>query len=388
MKRTILVVDDEEKITRVVSLILEHNGYEVLTANNAAEALKKVADNRIDLILADIMMPEVSGYELSQKLKDNPETAKIPLIFLSAKTEVVDKFTGYFVGAAEYITKPFEANQLIERVQRVLEVDDLERVYDMDPLEPKGRLSGVINAGTSTITHPSKISFARIEDVFNICDLALKAIHAKAVELLDEESVKKAFSLALASAAKRHPVLDTFNIVPDGIDLKGKSSVSQADFQEANTGICELLTNFFSNITRSEGKVKQGVRILLLDTSGDSGDFYEIILENAGFTPIHVNSFSEAQDELDGEITPDAILLDTSSPDKKGPSLETSNELLDFYSKMQKDFLHKNIPILIITEQNSTNSADASMSEGSSNLLVKPFTGTELISAIVAMLRK
>ena len=136
MKHSILVVDDEVKITRILKMILESNGYEVIVANHAAEALEKLGKNKVDLILSDIMMPDVDGYMLAEQIKQDQRLAEIPVIFLSAKSEITDKFTGYFVGAAEYITKPFDTEELLRRIQRVFEVDQLEKTFKLEVPPP------------------------------------------------------------------------------------------------------------------------------------------------------------------------------------------------------------------------------------------------------------
>lgn len=116
-KRKILIVDDDPDLQRLMSLVLEMAGYEVVTANNGAEALTKVRSERPDLVLLDIMMPEVDGFETCRRLRKLPEGAHIPVIMLSAADQVTDKVKGLRVGANDYVTKPADSRELLARIE-------------------------------------------------------------------------------------------------------------------------------------------------------------------------------------------------------------------------------------------------------------------------------
>ncbi len=116
-KRKILIVDDDPDLQRLMTLVLEMAGYEVVTANNGAEALTKVRSERPDLILLDIMMPEMDGFETCRRLRKLPEGAQIPVLMLSAADQVTDKVKGLRVGANDYITKPADSRELIARIE-------------------------------------------------------------------------------------------------------------------------------------------------------------------------------------------------------------------------------------------------------------------------------
>ncbi|MBV9864873.1 MAG: response regulator [Abitibacteriaceae bacterium] len=123
MPRKILVVDDERDIVRLEQTGLRSEGYEVVTASTGREALEKVFFEKPDLILLDVMLPEIDGFEVLKKLRENPETATIPVIMLTARSEEADVAKGWKGGADLYITKPFELDELMETVQRILEGD-------------------------------------------------------------------------------------------------------------------------------------------------------------------------------------------------------------------------------------------------------------------------
>lgn len=116
----ILVVDDEVYILHILDFSLGAEGFEVITANNGELAIEKAKQEKPDLIVLDIMMPVVDGYETCRRLKRDSETKNIPVVLLTAKGRDVDKRLGYEVGAVDYIVKPFSPNRLIERIQEIL----------------------------------------------------------------------------------------------------------------------------------------------------------------------------------------------------------------------------------------------------------------------------
>ena len=117
LKQKILIVDDDENIAELISLYLEKEQYDTETAHDGEEALKIVEVYNPDLILLDLMLPGIDGYEVCQQVR---KTRDIPIIMLSAKGEVFDKVLGLKMGADDYMVKPFDANELIARVSAVL----------------------------------------------------------------------------------------------------------------------------------------------------------------------------------------------------------------------------------------------------------------------------
>ena len=119
-KGKILVVDDEIYIVHILDFSLGMEGYEVLTALDGEQALEKARAEHPDLIVLDIMMPKLDGYETCKMLKAEPATKDIPVILLSAKGRNVDQKVGFEVGANDYITKPFSPRKLVERINALL----------------------------------------------------------------------------------------------------------------------------------------------------------------------------------------------------------------------------------------------------------------------------
>jgi two-component system phosphate regulon response regulator PhoB len=116
----ILVVDDEPDALELVSFNLKSAGYEVVTADNGSEALKKARQHVPDLILLDVMLPEVDGLEVCKLLRRDPATAPIPIIMLTAKAGEIDRVLGLELGAEDYVTKPFSPRELVLRVKNLL----------------------------------------------------------------------------------------------------------------------------------------------------------------------------------------------------------------------------------------------------------------------------
>jgi len=119
-KRNILVVDDNPDIITIVRNILEGRGYAVQSAVNGREVFTRLGEGRPDVIILDIMMPGMDGLEVLSKLREDPETATIPVILLTAKSQYEDILEGYRLGTDYYITKPFTSTQIINGINLVL----------------------------------------------------------------------------------------------------------------------------------------------------------------------------------------------------------------------------------------------------------------------------
>lgn len=124
MAKKILAVDDEKHIVRLVQVNLERAGYEVVTANDGKEALQKVQDENPDLVVLDVMMPYMDGFEVLQNLRRNPSTRDIPVIMLTAKAQDADVFRGWQSGVDMYLTKPFNPMELLTFVKRIFDSMD------------------------------------------------------------------------------------------------------------------------------------------------------------------------------------------------------------------------------------------------------------------------
>lgn len=126
-KHNILVVEDEEDILRLLVFHLEKEGYKVVSSSNGAEALEIAIDNPPDLIILDIMLPEIDGLEVCRRLRSNALTAAVPILILSARKEEFDKVLGLELGADDYMEKPFSVRELVARVRAMLRRQEQSR---------------------------------------------------------------------------------------------------------------------------------------------------------------------------------------------------------------------------------------------------------------------
>ncbi len=134
MARKILTCDDEKNIVRLIQVNLERQGYEVVTAYNGRECLEVVEREHPDLIVLDLMMPEMTGFEVLDALKKNPATEHIPVIMLTARTQDQDVLRGWQAGVECYLTKPFNPIELITFIKRIFAVEEqeaTEKRYDL-----------------------------------------------------------------------------------------------------------------------------------------------------------------------------------------------------------------------------------------------------------------
>jgi two-component system alkaline phosphatase synthesis response regulator PhoP len=122
-KGKILVVDDENYILHILDFSLGAEGYEVITAENGEEAVRKAREEKPDLVVLDIMMPKMDGFEACRTIKRDAELAHTPVILLSAKARDIDQKQGYEAGADDYITKPFSPSRLVDRVHGLLKTN-------------------------------------------------------------------------------------------------------------------------------------------------------------------------------------------------------------------------------------------------------------------------
>lgn len=159
MGKVILAVDDEEHILELLVYNLESNGFRVLTADSGEAGLEILKKEAVDLVLLDIMLPGIDGMEMLKRIRKNPDTAELPVIMLTAKSEEINKVLGLEVGADDYISKPFGIYELMARVKAVLrrserskavvtEEEDADEIISIDKI--------VINNTTHEVTVDGK----------------------------------------------------------------------------------------------------------------------------------------------------------------------------------------------------------------------------------------
>ncbi len=154
MPNKILIVDDDVETLRLVGIMLQRQGYQISAANSGAQAISMAKAEQPDLILLDVMMPEMDGYEVARELRAIPATSTIPILMFTAKTQVEDKIAGYEAGADDYLTKPTHPAELTAHIKSLLA--RTAKVRQTGPLPQKGYLVGVLAAkggvGVSTVS--------------------------------------------------------------------------------------------------------------------------------------------------------------------------------------------------------------------------------------------
>ncbi len=121
MSYRILIVEDEPGMIELLTVALEDEGYSISIASNGGQGLKKVEEENPDLIISDVMMPDMNGYDFCEQLRANPKTTAIPFIFLTAKKDVSDRVRGLNLGADDYISKPFHVVEVVARIKTLMQ---------------------------------------------------------------------------------------------------------------------------------------------------------------------------------------------------------------------------------------------------------------------------
>ena len=145
MPEKVLIVDDDVETLRLVGLMLQRQGYQIVAANNGGQAITMTRSEKPDLIVLDVMMPDIDGFEVTRQLRKDPETSQIPILMFTAKNQVEDKVAGYEVGVDDYLTKPVHPAELIAHVKSLLSrgkarAPAVEVGYMIGVIAPKGGL--------------------------------------------------------------------------------------------------------------------------------------------------------------------------------------------------------------------------------------------------------
>jgi len=120
MAKKILIIEDDPATQRLVDYSLRQEGYEVITASNGLDGIRKALGESPDLVILDVMLPGMDGFEICYRLRSEPATKKLPILMFSAKAQEIDKDTGIKVGADEYLTKPSPPAEIVSRVAKLL----------------------------------------------------------------------------------------------------------------------------------------------------------------------------------------------------------------------------------------------------------------------------
>jgi pilus assembly protein CpaE len=187
MAKKVLIVDDDLDVVKMIGLMLEHEGYEIIAAQSGAQALSKAQTANPDVIILDIMMPGMDGYEVCRRLRADPITAKVPILIFTAKATVNDKVAGFEAGADDYLTKPIRPADLVSRLEAVILRSGLRPAKEPLPLRAKvwGFLG--VKGGVGTTTLAVNVAVA----------LAQEIVRGKQIILADMRSGTGAVALEL-----------------------------------------------------------------------------------------------------------------------------------------------------------------------------------------------
>jgi len=289
IKGDILIVDDDLAGLRLLSNQLAEYGYQVRSARDGATALMMVAAEPPDIVLLDVLMPGMNGYQVCEQLKANPASRGIPVIFISARDEVVYKIKGFEVGGEDYINKPYDANEILARIKTHLTMSRL-RVALVERLNELSALHHISQTIATKRELPQALEFVckTINDLFEarLTFIALQVKDSTELKgLIGFERTSGPISLATAEST----LLDSsiFRSVQSG----GKSSViTDLESLPLPEPVCEyarennLLSGLIVPLISRE--IIQGFLILAKDESGSTFDENEITLAETIATDI------------------------------------------------------------------------------------------------------
>ena len=201
MPKRLLVVDDDASLLMAVSETLRAEGYVVVTARRGAEALVRVAERTPDLIISDIRMPGMDGYQLARNLRSAPHTRLIPIVFLTAKDDIADRIAGFRSGVDAYITKPFEPEELLaivagilERVQRTH--GDLARLFGESEKETTFQRDEALTDAEWRVAEAVARGLSN-KEIASELNLSLRTVEGHISHMLDKKHLNNRVELAL-----------------------------------------------------------------------------------------------------------------------------------------------------------------------------------------------
>jgi pilus assembly protein CpaE len=226
MSEKILIIDDDLDTLRLVGLMLQRQGYQISAATNGQQGLDKAFDEDPDLILLDIMMPDMDGYEVTRRLRRNPSTMETPILMFTAKTQLDDKVIGFEVGANDYMTKPTHPSELQARVKTLLSRSTEKKVSTASsPVENHGYVIGVLGArgglgATSVAVNLAASLYTRTRSEVILAEL-LPGQGALALDLGADgtRGLTDLLAVSKLSEISRERVIETLVVHPSGLKL-------------------------------------------------------------------------------------------------------------------------------------------------------------------------
>jgi pilus assembly protein CpaE len=226
MSEKILIIDDDLDTLRLVGLMLQRQGYQISAATNGQQGLDKAFEEDPDLILLDVMMPDMDGYEVTRRLRRNPSTMETPILMFTAKTQLDDKVIGFEVGANDYLTKPTHPSELQTRVKALLSRADVKKEsVGVMKSDNEGFVIGVLGArgglGTTTLAVNLAASLhARTKSDVIVGEMQPgQGALALDLGLTSSKGLVDLLSLNKSNELTREKVLDAIESHPSGLKL-------------------------------------------------------------------------------------------------------------------------------------------------------------------------
>jgi len=201
MPKRLLVVDDDASLLMAVSETLRAEGYVVVTARRGAEALVRVVERTPDLIISDIRMPGMDGYQLARNLRSTPHTRLIPVVFLTAKDEIADRIAGFRSGVDAYVTKPFEPEELLAIVAGILERvrrthGDLARLFGESEKDTTFQRDEALTDAEWRVAEAVARGLSN-KEIASELNLSLRTVEGHISHMLDKKHLNNRVELAL-----------------------------------------------------------------------------------------------------------------------------------------------------------------------------------------------
>ncbi len=341
VKNTILVVDDDPKVIKNISEYLKKSGYDIISTTSGKEAITLAEKYQPYAITLDIIMPEMDGWEVLQKLKLNPKTSDIPVIVISVSNE---RDTGYALGASGYINKPVDKQVLISEIRKLNEEPETVMIVDDNELELK-HMAEIIEAENieTILAHDGEESIKLIAkknpDIL-VLDLLMPGMDGFQVLEQIRKNPETQNLPVIVVTAKDITEDDKMQLSGKVSTLITKSSTTPQDLYKEINRILKKL-NKSGNIRISDN---ENPRILIVEDNEDAIIQIKSILEKEEYTVDVANGGQEALDYIQHTV-PDGIILDLMMPDIDG---------FEVLEKLRSTELTNNIPVIILTAKDLT----------------------------------
>jgi two-component system, cell cycle response regulator len=277
-KPKILIVDDVPENVEFVEACLSVEPYDIITASSGKEAIQKLKEEKFDIILLDVMMPEISGYEVCKVVKNNPETQFVPVLMLTALSELEDRIKGIEAGADDFLIKPINRLELKTRVKSLLKVKCMHDrlLADRDSLEIKNRVQSILTA-----IIPTLLRVVSNEEKKVIINQMTSMVEKTLLDIYHLENRELDFAYAGEVCAEIMNQLGGSFSSEKGENesswiVKGTKCPWKGEEARRNPILCTLTRKIFSNITL---KVDSDFSIEALKTIGNRNDCCEFLIK-------------------------------------------------------------------------------------------------------------